>query len=61
MEGEPSASARDPDDQKIGFDHFCRVTVKVTKIDWLDLAATGHRRAVHEASDQGWDSAWVAP
>lgn len=60
-EGEASATARDPDDQKIGFHHFCRVTVKVTKIDWLDLTTSGHRRAMHQAVDEGWESAWVAP
>ena len=60
-EGAPSDAARAPGDQKIGFDHFCRVTVKVTKVDWLDLDAAGHRRAVHRASEHGWESAWVAP
>ena len=60
-EGRPSDSAKNPEDQKIGFDHFCCVKVQVEKVDWLDLDANGHRRAVHNVSDKGWESAWVAP
>lgn len=49
------------DDPKIGFDKFCRVVVEVQTIDWLNLAAEGHRRAVHVWTGNRWDSAWVAP
>lgn len=49
------------DDPKGGFDKFCRVVVEVQTIDWLNLAAEGHCRAVHVWSGNRWDSAWVAP
>ncbi len=55
------ADTRAPDDPKIGFDKFCRVVVAAQTIDWLDLAADGHRRAVHVWTGSRWDSAWVAP
>ncbi len=48
-------------DQKIGFQHFCRVVIQVTKIDWLNLATQGHRRAIHVWEGDAWSSFWVAP
>lgn len=47
--------------KKAGFDHFCRVVIEVTKIDWLSLATDGHRRAIHHWAGDNWDSSWVAP
>lgn len=59
---DPQAAVAAPsDDPKIGFDKFCRVVIKAQTIDWLNLAANGHRRAVHVWSGSRWDSAWVAP
>lgn len=65
----PGAPLSDPtlgdtlgsDDQAVGFDRFCRIVVDVARIDWLDLAPGGHRRAIHVWSGQRWDSAWAAP
>ncbi len=55
------ANKRPSADEKAGFSHFCRVVVEVSKIDWLDLATDGHRRACHIWNGADWDSAWVAP
>ncbi len=40
--------------------NFAIVKVRVTGIDWLHLAQTGHRRAVFAAAD-GWCGGWVVP
>jgi pyridoxamine 5'-phosphate oxidase len=40
--------------------NFAIVRVRVTGIDWLHLAQTGHRRAVFAAAD-GWRGGWVVP
>jgi hypothetical protein len=40
--------------------NFAIVRVRVTGIDWLHLAQSGHRRAVFAAAD-GWCGGWVVP
>jgi hypothetical protein len=40
--------------------NFAIVKVGVTRIDWLHLAQSGHRRAVFDAGD-GWHGGWVVP
>jgi len=59
--GDVKPGASGSDDQNIGFDKFCRVVVEVQAIDWLNLAADGHRRAVHVWAGDRWNSDWVAP
>lgn len=59
--GDVKRGASGPDDQSIGFDKFCRVVVEVHTIDWLNLAADGHKRAVHVWAGDRWNSDWVAP
>ncbi|WP_175780760.1 pyridoxamine 5'-phosphate oxidase family protein [Burkholderia anthina] len=54
----PSPGAAPADD---GYQHFCLLHVTVTRIDWLELARTGHRRAVFDLSDEGYEGSWVAP
>ncbi|AOJ77614.1 pyridoxamine 5'-phosphate oxidase family protein [Burkholderia ubonensis] len=44
-----------------GYANFCVLDVAVTRIDWLDLARSGHRRALFELHDDGYDGRWVAP
>ena len=39
-------------------DHFAVVQARVQTIDWLELHAEGHRRAIFDASGQGQ---WVVP
>lgn len=52
------ASATAADD---GYTNFCLLHVMATRIDFLDLAPAGHRRAVFELHANGYDGRWVAP
>ena len=40
---------------------FSIVIVTVSHIDWLNLAATGHRRAQYERNGPDWHGQWVIP
>ncbi|TGN97758.1 pyridoxamine 5'-phosphate oxidase family protein [Burkholderia sp. USMB20] len=44
-----------------GYRNFCLLHVTVTRIDWLELARSGHRRAVFDVNDDGYVGRWVAP
>ena len=43
------------------FENFCAVVITVRRLDWLDLAQSGHRRAVFDWQDGDWRGTWVAP
>ncbi|WP_423395228.1 pyridoxamine 5'-phosphate oxidase family protein [Burkholderia sp. LMG 21824] len=51
-------SAASTDD---GYDNFCLLRVSVTRIDWLELARAGHRRAVFDLHEGGYEGRWIAP
>lgn len=56
----------DPDagpaaDADAGREHFAVVPVTLTRIEWLYLAARGHRRALFEWTGRDWSSGWLAP
>jgi pyridoxine/pyridoxamine 5'-phosphate oxidase len=40
---------------------FVLARVRATRLDWLSLAASGHRRARFERDGDGWRGAWLAP
>ena len=44
-----------------GYRNFCLVHVTVTRIDWLELARSGHRRAIFDVTDDGYEGRWIAP
>ncbi|QVN20021.1 pyridoxamine 5'-phosphate oxidase family protein [Burkholderia pyrrocinia] len=44
-----------------GYENFCLIHMSVTRIDWLELARTGHRRAVFELNESGCEGRWIAP
>ncbi|WP_063551112.1 pyridoxamine 5'-phosphate oxidase family protein [Burkholderia territorii] len=52
----PGATASDD-----GYQNFCLLHITVTRIDWLELARSGHRRAVFDVSDDGFEGRWIAP
>ncbi|MBJ9752980.1 pyridoxamine 5'-phosphate oxidase family protein [Burkholderia cepacia] len=55
-----SASPRaNPDDD--GYENFCLLHVSVTRIEWLELARAGHRRAVFDLHEGGCEGRWIAP
>lgn len=51
----------DPARLEAAREHFVLVRVQATRLDWLSLAATGHRRARFERTDAGWQGRWLAP
>jgi len=52
-----------PDDAPTddGYRNFCLVHVTVTRLDWLELARAGHRRAIFDLNDDGYEGRWIAP
>ncbi|WP_420211361.1 pyridoxamine 5'-phosphate oxidase family protein [Burkholderia aenigmatica] len=44
-----------------GYENFCLLHVTATRIDWLELARSGHRRAVFDLHAGGYDGRWIAP
>ncbi|AXF24489.1 pyridoxamine 5'-phosphate oxidase [Burkholderia pyrrocinia] len=44
-----------------GYENFCLLHVTVARIDWLELARAGHRRAVFDLNESGYDGRWIAP
>ncbi|UEP36448.1 pyridoxamine 5'-phosphate oxidase family protein [Burkholderia ambifaria] len=44
-----------------GYRNFCLVHVTVMRIDWLELARAGHRRAIFDVNDDGYAGRWIAP
>jgi pyridoxine/pyridoxamine 5'-phosphate oxidase len=55
----PERSA--PDDAVLARGNFALGHITVESLDWLSLAATGHRRASFARRPGGWDSSWLAP
>lgn len=41
--------------------HFVLARIRVLRLDWLSLAASGHRRAHFVRAGSGWDASWLAP
>ena len=44
-----------------GYRNFCLVHVTVTRLDWLELARAGHRRAIFDLNDDGYEGRWITP
>lgn len=59
--GDPGDAAREPDDPEAGRDRFAALTLDVERLDWLYLAARGHRRAAFDWTGDGWGGRWLAP
>jgi hypothetical protein len=63
----PGPGAADPTpelraaDSETGRANFRAVLVSVHRIDWLYLAASGHRRAVYAWNGIAWEGGWRAP
>jgi pyridoxine/pyridoxamine 5'-phosphate oxidase len=41
--------------------HFALAQVQVEHVDWLSLAASGHRRASFRRHGARWDAQWLSP
>jgi pyridoxamine 5'-phosphate oxidase len=51
----------DPEDYRIGFESFAMLRIEVTRLEWLCLALTHHRRARYLRSPTGLDATWLVP
>jgi pyridoxamine 5'-phosphate oxidase len=46
----------------VGFEHFCVVEVRLSRIDWLDLSRPDcHERARFLRQGDAWSHSWIAP
>jgi len=45
----------------VGYKNFCVVEVFITSIEWLYLAAKGHRRAFFNLNKKNLDKRWLIP
>jgi pyridoxamine 5'-phosphate oxidase len=50
----PGSPVSHPAPERGSREHFAVVTARVERIDWLDLAAAGQRRALFDASGARW-------
>lgn len=57
---DPDTLAREPLSD-LGRENFLAVTVAVVRLEWLYLAASGHRRAVYAWSGEALSACWLAP
>ena len=56
--GAPIAAMTTHQPERASREHFAVVTAQVQAIDWLELHASGHRRALFDAAGQG---RWLTP
>lgn len=59
--GDPGEAARNPDDPEAGRGYFSALVIAVARLDWLYLAARGHRRAAFDWDGAGWRGRWLGP
>jgi hypothetical protein len=50
-----------PRDEQAGRAHFAALTLAFARMEWLWLAAEGHRRARFSWTDQGEEATWLVP
>lgn len=61
---EPTAAdpvAEAPVAQDAGRGNFAVIDIAVSRIEWLYLAARGHRRALFEWNGAEWEGSWLVP
>jgi len=49
------------EESRDGADHFAVISALITRIEWLYLAAQGHRRAEFVWQDGDWQGRWLVP
>lgn len=59
-DADPTPEMREPDDPDRGLRNFCAVEIELARIERLELASEGHRRAVFSAA-RNWRGRWIAP
>lgn len=58
---QPTDILFDADQTDGGWSHFLPIRVHIERIEWLYLAASGHRRAEFIWTDEGLTSRWLVP
>lgn len=53
--------AESADESDAGFEYFAAITCRIDHVDWLQLRASGHRRAHFHWDRKRWKGAWVVP
>ena len=48
-------------ESEIGYQNFCVVQTFITSVDWLYLAAKGHRRARFDLKNESVEKKWIIP
>ncbi len=48
-------------ESEAGRENFAIVTVTIDRLEWLHLAATGHRRAAFQRTGDSWAGQWLIP
>ena len=49
------------EESEIGFENFCIVETFIKSIEWLYLAAKGHRRAYFSLKNNSLEKKWLIP
>ncbi len=49
------------EDSEAGYKNFCVIEVFIKSIDWLYLAAKGHRRASFSLKNNSLEKKWLIP
>ncbi|WP_241301906.1 pyridoxamine 5'-phosphate oxidase family protein [Burkholderia stabilis] len=65
----PGTSVESPEDAHVdgtaptgdGYENFCLIHMTIQRFDWLELARAGHRRAVFDLHEGGYEGRWIAP
>ncbi|WP_241290363.1 pyridoxamine 5'-phosphate oxidase family protein [Burkholderia stabilis] len=65
----PGTPVESPEDANVdgtaptgdGYENFCLIHMTIQRFDWLELARAGHRRAVFDLHEGGYEGRWIAP
>ena len=49
------------EDSEIGYENFCVIETFIKSIEWLYLAAKGHRRAFFSLKNNSLEKKWLIP
>ena len=49
------------DESEIGYENFCVIETYIKSIEWLYLAAKGHRRAYFSFKNNSLEKKWLIP
>ena len=49
------------EESEIGYENFCVIETFITRIEWLYLAAKGHRRAQFILKNNSVEKKWIIP